>query len=152
MDLKRIMKEYANLLNDPIETCSARPISDDDPRQWTGAISGPPNTPYADGTFKLSIQFPEGYPLKVPPVMTFTAPIFHPNAFSHGGIRLAELEETGWSPAITVQALLISLQAMLFDPIIQAGCGLNEEAERLYSEDVKMFEESARQATLTHAI
>jgi ubiquitin-conjugating enzyme E2 D/E len=107
--------------------------------------------PYAGGTFKLNLRFPADYPRSAPE-FTFTTPIFHPNVSSQGEIRLAELEPEGWSPAWTVWSLLISLQATLSGPNTQVGCGLNEEAEKLYLEDMKVFEDRARQWTLSHAM
>lgn len=38
----------------------------------------PKDTPFEDGTFKLTLQFSEEYPNK-PPVVRFVSKMFHPN-------------------------------------------------------------------------
>ncbi len=38
----------------------------------------PKDTPFEDGTFKLTMQFSEEYPNK-PPVVRFVSKMFHPN-------------------------------------------------------------------------
>ena len=151
MTLRRLKKEWAVLVNDPLPTCSATPVSDEDMFHWTGTVSGPSNTPYCDGTFHVDIRLSEIYPRDAPQ-LTFTTPIFHPNVSSQGDIRLAELERSQWSPVVTIRLLLISLQAMLSDPNLHEGCVLNEEAAKMYSEDSKEFDERARHDTITHAM
>jgi len=118
---------------------------------WTGTVSGPSNTPYSDGVFHLKIRLPEIYP-RVSPVLTFTTPIFHPNVSPTGDIQLVELDRMQWSPAFTIRTLLISLQALLSDPNLEEGCVLNEEAAKLYLENLRGVEERARQCTVSHAI
>jgi ubiquitin-protein ligase len=140
---RRINKERTNLLYDPLESCSATPSSDENILHWTGLITGPPNTPYERGTFHLTIEYPELYP-RHPPRLTFITPIFHPNVSSQGEIGLGEIYSAQWSPAFTVRTMLVSLQAMLSDPIAFSECVLNEEAAKLRSEDLGRFEEKAR--------
>jgi ubiquitin-protein ligase len=148
---RRINKERINLQNDPLESCSAAPASDENMLYWIGTISGSPNTPYEGGTFHLTIEYPELYP-RHPPSLTFTTPIFHPNVSSQGEIGLGELHLAQWSPAFTARTMLISLQAMLSDPIAFNECVLNEEAAGLYSNDSGRFEEKARRWTISHAM
>ena len=151
MTLRRLQKEWLNLQNDPLPTCSAAPDNDEDMFRWSGLISGPPNTPYCDGNFHLQIRLPELYP-RGSPQLTFTTPIFHPNVSPQGNVQLAELDRTQWSPAFTIRTLLISLQALLSDPNLEEGCVLNEEASKMYLEDSKGFEERVRQCTFSHAM
>jgi ubiquitin-protein ligase len=118
---------------------------------WAGTILGPSNTPYRDGTFHVSILLPEIYPRDIPQ-LTFTTPIFHPNVSSQGGLRLGDLERSQWSPVCTIRTLLISLQALLSDPNLEDGCVLNDEAAKMYQEDLDGFEERAREWTVAHAM
>jgi ubiquitin-protein ligase len=148
---RRINKERINLQDDPLESCFAAPSSDENILHWTGTISGPPNTPYEGGTFNLTIEYPELYP-RHPPRLKFTTPIFHPNVSLKGEIGLGELHTTQWSPAFTARTMLVSLQAMLSDPIAFNECVLNDEAAKLYSDDLRRFEEKARQWTVSHAM
>jgi ubiquitin-conjugating enzyme E2 D/E len=148
---RRINKELTNLLHDPLESCSAAPSSDENILHWTGLITGPPNTPYEGGTFHLTIEYPELYP-RHPPRLTFTTPVFHPNVSSQGEIGMGEIYSAQWSPAFTARTMLVSLQAMLSDPIAFSECVLNEEAAKLRSEDLGRFEEKARRWTVSHAM
>ena len=151
MTLRRIRQEWTNLQNDPLPTCSAAPVSDEDMFHWAGTILGPSNTPYRDGTFHVSILLPEIYPRDIPQ-LTFTTPIFHPNVSSQGDLRLGDLERSQWSPVCTIRTLLISLQALLSDPNLEEGCVLNDEAAKMYLEDRGGFEERAREFTVAHAM
>jgi len=151
MTLRRLKQEWLNLQNDPLPTCSAAPVSDEDMLHWTGTVSGPSNTPYCDRTFHLKIRLPEIYP-RVSPQLTFTTPIFHPNVSPRGDIQLGELDRTQWSPVLTIRTILISLQALLSDPNLAEGCVLNEEAAKMYLKDPGGFAERARQCTVSHAM
>jgi len=151
MTLRRLKKEWADLLNDPLPACSATPVSDENMFHWTGTVSGPSNTPYCHGTFHVDIRLSEIYP-RDGPQLTLTTPIFHPNVSPQGDIRLADLDRSQWSPVVTIRLLLISLQALLSDPNFHEGCVLNEEAAKMYVEDWKGFEERARQDTIAHAM
>lgn len=151
MTLRRLKQEWLNLQNDPLPTCSAAPISDEDMLHWTGTVSGPSNTPYCGGIFHVNIQLPEIYP-REPPRLTFTTPIFHPNVSPQGGIQLGELERAQWAPVLTIRTLLVSLQALLSDPNLAEGCVLDEEAAKMYLGDPEGFGEKARQCTVSHAL
>ena len=149
--LKRIAKEHTNLQRDPLETISAGPADDDDPRHWVGTIAGPPDTPYAQGTFSVDIHFPENYPVEALQ-LACTTPVFHPNVSAEGEVRLPELEKDQWSPVCTVRTILISLQAMLSDPNPLEECILNIEAAMLFLEDTEKFKQKAHQWTTSYAV
>jgi len=51
------------------------------------SIVGPEESPYAAGTFQLSLKIPENYPFE-PPKAQFITPIYHPNIDSEGRVRL----------------------------------------------------------------
>lgn len=54
---------------------------------WVATIQGPDGTPYAGLTYRLALAFPDTYPF-VPPKVSFTTPIFHPNVDLAGNICL----------------------------------------------------------------
>jgi ubiquitin-conjugating enzyme E2 C len=45
---------------------------------WKAKITGAANTPYANQTYELQMEFPEDYPMR-PPTVMFVTPCFHPN-------------------------------------------------------------------------
>ena len=66
---------------------------------------------YEGLTYKLSLEFPCGYPYKAPTVK-FDTPIFHPNVDNGGNICLDILKEK-WSALYDVRTILLSLQSLL---------------------------------------
>ncbi|EAR99310.1 ubiquitin-conjugating enzyme (macronuclear) [Tetrahymena thermophila SB210] len=115
MAQKRIQKELQDLQKDPPGNCSAGPdISKDSIFNWTAAIMGPEDSPYAGGVFLLNIIFPNDYPFK-PPRVSFQTRIYHPNINSNGSICLDILKDQ-WSPALTISKVLLSISSLLTDP------------------------------------
>lgn len=76
----------------------------------------PHDTPFEDGTFKLTIEFTEEYPNKAPTVR-FVSKMFHPNVYADGGICL-DILQNRWSPTYDVSAILTSIQVNYFVKII----------------------------------
>lgn len=113
MSLKRIQKELSELNRDPPANCSAGPVSDD-MHSWQATIMGPKDSPYEGGVFFLSLMFPQEYPFK-PPKVHFTTKIYHCNISPNGSICLDILRDQ-WSPALTVNKLLLSISSLLTDP------------------------------------
>jgi len=91
----------------------------------------PHDTPFEDGTFKLTLVFTEEYPNK-PPIVRFVSKMFHPNGkpfpkpklnpfpkpkltlpvglvYADGGICL-DILQNRWSPTYDVSAILTSIQ------------------------------------------
>lgn len=110
---KRIQKELENIKKDPPLSCSAGPEKDDI-FHWSATIMGPEGSPYQGGIFYLNIVFPQNYPFK-PPKVTFITKVYHPNINSSGGICLDVLKDQ-WSPALTVDKILLSICSLLTNP------------------------------------
>jgi ubiquitin-conjugating enzyme E2 A len=92
-------------------------------------LLSPHDTPFEDGTFKLTLVFTEEYPNK-PPIVRFVSKMFHPNGkrcaralsspkpkltlpvclvYADGGICL-DILQNRWSPTYDVSAILTSIQ------------------------------------------
>ena len=108
---------------------------------WKAVITGPDNTPWENGTFKLSIEFTEEYPNK-PPKVKFETKMFHPNIYNDGAICL-DILQNQWSPIYDVSAILTSIQSLLTDP--NPNSPANSEAARLYTENRKLYERKVRE-------
>lgn len=89
-------------------------IVNDNVHKWKAIIKGPTDTPYANGTFKLRITLPSDYPFKAPKIR-FDTKIYHCNISSGGEICLDILKEN-WSPALTIEKVLLSLITLLECP------------------------------------
>ena len=77
---------------------------------------GPNDSPFQGGIFNLSIHFPTDYPFKPPIIFfNFITKIYHPNISSSGSICLDILKQQ-WSPALTINKILLSICSLLTDP------------------------------------
>ena len=79
---RRIAKELADIHNDKDNSgVCASPIDPSNLTHLKGTFPGPPDTPYAGGTFQVDIVIPDMYPFKSP-IMKFDTKIWHPNVSS----------------------------------------------------------------------
>lgn len=104
----------SRLQEDPPTGVSGAP-TDNNIMIWNAVIFGPHDTPFEDGTFKLTIEFTEEYPNK-PPTVRFVSKMFHPNVYADGGICL-DILQNRWSPTYDVSAILTSIQVNKMIPI-----------------------------------
>lgn len=72
------------------------------------------DTPFEDGSFRLTLTFSEAYPNK-PPTVRFVSKMFHPNIYHNGELCL-DILQNRWSPTYDVAAVLTSVQSLLNDP------------------------------------
>ena len=101
---RRLMRDFKRLQEDPPAGVSGAP-TDDNILLWNAVIFGPADTPFEDGTFKLTIQFTEEYPNK-PPVVRFTSKMYHPNVYADGSICL-DILQSRWSPTYDASSILV---------------------------------------------
>ncbi|CAF1120203.1 unnamed protein product [Rotaria sp. Silwood1] len=108
---------------------------------------GPLDTPYENGIFPFQVRFPTDFPFK-PPKIQFTTKIFHPNIFPNGYICL-DLLQSQWAPALSISAVLISVQNLLNDP--NPHDPSNPEAAHYYRFDREKYNQIAREWTNKYA-
>ncbi len=76
-------------------------------------MQGPPDTFYEGEVFSLTFKFGPKYPFDSPEVIFVGENIpVHPHIYSNGHICLSILSED-WSPALSVQAVCLSIVSML---------------------------------------
>ncbi|XP_077458040.1 ubiquitin-conjugating enzyme E2 C-like [Stigmatopora argus] len=110
---KRLQQELMALMMAGDKGISAFPESDN-LFKWIGTIDGAQGTAYEGLRYKLSLEFPGGYPYQAPRVR-FVTPCFHPNVDEQGFICLDILKDK-WSALLDVRAVLLSLQSLLGEP------------------------------------
>eukprot|EP00274_Cyanoptyche_gloeocystis_P007268 CAMPEP_0196666698 /NCGR_PEP_ID=MMETSP1086-20130531/64663_1 /TAXON_ID=77921 /ORGANISM="Cyanoptyche gloeocystis , Strain SAG4.97" /LENGTH=143 /DNA_ID=CAMNT_0042003929 /DNA_START=62 /DNA_END=490 /DNA_ORIENTATION=- len=110
---KRITKETERLLKEPPPGISASP-HDDNLRYFDVIITGPQQSAYEGGVFKLELFLPDDYPM-APPKVRFLTKIYHPNIDKLGRICLDILKDK-WSPALQIRTVLLSIQALMSAP------------------------------------
>ena len=146
--IKRIKKEFIDLLINPPVGCSAGPLNKEDMYHWQGYIAGPEDSPYAGGVFFLNIELPSDYPFK-PPKVQFTTKIYHWNIDEDGYIWI-DLLNSQWSSALTISKVLLTIRSYLTDP--DAVDPLMKEIAYLYNTDLDMHNQKAREWTELYAI
>ena len=134
------------MAKDPPVGCSARQVGDDQ-FHWQATILGPPDSPYHGGVFYLNIKFPKEYPFK-PPKIRFITKIYHPNISGAGSICLDIIGEE-WSPARTIDKVLLSICSLLSDP--NPDDPMDMEIAKLYKKDKEKYERMCREWTSKYA-
>ncbi|KAH9496012.1 Ubiquitin-conjugating enzyme E2 A [Bulinus truncatus] len=136
---RRLMRDFKRLQEDPPAGVSGAP-SDNNIMLWNAVIFGPHDTPFEDGTFKLTIEFTEEYPNK-PPTVRFISKMFHPNVYADGSICL-DILQNRWSPTYDVSAILTSIQSLLDEP--NPNSPANNLAAKLYQENRREYEKKVK--------
>ncbi|KAJ9076166.1 E2 ubiquitin-protein ligase peroxin 4 [Entomophthora muscae] len=162
---RRLMKELKATRNglNP-EIILLEPLSEEDLFSWKAIISGPPETPYEGGKFKLSISITSQYPM-TPPVFTFDTKICHPNIHSQSNMRsrssnlsflktgevCLDILKTAWSPAWTLQSSCTAISLLLAHP--EPGSPLNcDAANLLRCNDILGYNSLTRMYTRLYAM
>ena len=109
----RIVKETKRLCTESDPGICATPFVDN-PRYFSVTITGPADSPYQGGIFRLELFLPTEYPM-APPKVRFLTKIYHPNVDKLGRICLNILKDK-WSPALQIRTVLLSIQGLLSAP------------------------------------
>ena len=117
---------------DPLPMIAAEPLNEDTNMwEWHANLVGPPQSSYEDICFHFKIKVPQNYPAS-PPKIEICSYFEHPNVFGKWicldmleGQWIPDDRKTqttkdvgyGWTPAYTMQSILVQLQAFLFDAV-----------------------------------
>ena len=122
--LKRIAVDLIELEKDPIENIYIHYDEDNITRIYA-LIIGPKDTPYENGFYYFTLNFPTNYPSS-PPVCKFNTINgkirFNPNLYENGKICLSILgtwSGPSWKPVMGLKSILLDFQSLLHEnPII----------------------------------
>lgn len=115
-------------------------LDDDNIFLWNiGIIILNKDSIYHGGYIKAQMRFPADFPFS-PPHFRFTPAIYHPNVYRDGRLCISILHQSGdpmsdepeletWSPAQTVETVLISIISLLEDPNISSPANIDASVE-----------------------
>jgi ubiquitin-conjugating enzyme E2 N len=146
MATTRIVKELKRINDNPIPNIFISP-NENNIREIYITIIGPTGSPYENGKFKLELFLSETYPME-PPKIRFLTRIYHPNIDKIGRICM-DILKTKWSPALSIQSVLLSIQSLLADPNISDPLDLKIGEHWLKNE--REARELAKEMTLKYA-
>ncbi|RYP47505.1 hypothetical protein DL768_006477 [Monosporascus sp. mg162] len=148
---KRISKELAECTASPPEGITIRLPDESNIHVWSITLKGPANTPYAGGSFDLTLTLPPDYPFKAPQI-NFVTRIWHPNVTndSVGNVCLGILKPDNWKPPCRVRAVLEAVRALLVEP--NPDDPLEARIADEYRTDRAAFERNARAYVQRHAM
>lgn len=133
------MRDFNALQQSPPQGVSGAP-NESDLCKWVCVITGPQDTPWEGGIFRMTMTFTEEYPNK-PPVVQFVSHIFHPNVYLDGKICLDILDKR-WSAAYGISAILTSIQSLLADPNPESPA--NVEASKMFESNTAEYYKRVR--------
>lgn len=141
-----LAKEMRKLCQEPLDGIKVT-LNEEDITDVCAEITGPEQTPFEQGVFKVKLVLPSDYPT-APPKGFFLTKIFHPNISKAGEICVNTLKKD-WSPTLGIGHVLQVVRCLLINPFPESA--LNEEAGKLFMEDYEEYAKKARMYTEVHA-
>ncbi|KAG9240695.1 ubiquitin-conjugating enzyme/RWD-like protein [Calycina marina] len=144
MAAKRITREYAEISESPPSGINVS-LDNDNVHKWNVVMAGPEGSPYAGGTFHLSLTLPPEYPFKAP-VLSFKTRIYHPNVTNDekGSMCIGILKSESWKPSSKILAVLLAVQDLLREPVPDDA--LEAQIADKFKNDRPGFERDAKDA------
>ncbi|KAF1348186.1 ubiquitin-conjugating enzyme/RWD-like protein [Delphinella strobiligena] len=147
---KRIMNELGQINSDPVPGTVVSLPNEQDIFKWEAIMTGPAESVYAGGKFKLEVTLPKEYPFK-PPVISFRTKIYHPNVTNDekGSMCLGILRSDSWKPPNRIREVLALVRQILVTP--QPDDSVEASIADQYKTDPKTFEKIAQEWVTKYA-
>jgi ubiquitin-conjugating enzyme E2 R len=156
-----LKKQLKELKTHPVEGFAVELKDDSNIMEWNVFILGPPETAYEGGVFKALMTFPNEYPTQ-PPKLKFLSEFWHPNVYIDGTVCISILHppvddpysgeriEERWTPAQSVETILLSVISLLSDPNVSSPANVDASVEcrnkhNVYKERIKKLVEKSKQ-------
>ena len=146
--ISRLMGEIRDLVKNPPDGIEYVESEENSVSEIHAVISGPEDTPFYGGKFKMKLVISEDYP-NSPPKGYFLTKIFHPNISNTGDICVNTLKKD-WSAEVTIKHILQVIRCLLIVPFPESS--LNDEAGKLFMDSYEEFSSRARIMTNVHAL
>ncbi|OBA22826.1 hypothetical protein METBIDRAFT_36872 [Metschnikowia bicuspidata var. bicuspidata NRRL YB-4993] len=137
---RRIEKDVMDLMMSDFDVS----LIDDSMQQFHVIFHGPSDTPYAGGVWKLRVELPDQYPIKLP-LIGFVNKIYHPNIDETSGSVCLDVINQTWSPMFGLLNIFENFLPHLLrygnpsDPLNTEALGLMTQNEEKYIETVKKY-------------
>ena len=145
--ISRLMGEIRDLVKNPPEGIEYIESEENSVSEVHAVITGPEETPFYGGKFKMKLIISEDYP-NSPPKGYFLTKIFHPNISNNGDICVNTLKKD-WNADVTIKHVLQVIRCLLIVPFPESS--LNDEAGKLFMDSYEEFSSRARIMTNVHA-
>lgn len=137
MNIKRIQKEYLNLIKDPISNIKTLP-NPDNILEWHYVIIGN-QEPYLNGEYYGILTLHEDYPFKAPRIIIKT-----PNGRFKPDTRLcfsmSDYHQETWNPNWNIRTILIGFYSfMLEESITEGSIKCDNNTRKLYAQNSIIF-------------
>lgn len=126
-------------------------LVDDNMQQFYVMFKGPRDTPYEGGTWKVRVELPDQYPIKLP-LIGFTNKIYHPNIDELLGLVCLDVINQTWLPMFGLLNIFEEFLPHLLryanpsDPLNADALGLMNKDIDQYTEMVKQYVKKYAQA------
>jgi len=143
------MAEIRDLVRNPPDGITYHDNDENTISEIYAIISGPEETPFYGGKFKMKLVLSEDYP-NSPPRGFFLTKIYHPNVANNGDICVNTLKKD-WDPTNwSFKHVFEIIRCLLIVPFPESA--LNEEAGKEFMEDYEEYSRHARLITELYAI
>ena len=144
-----LMKTFKRLMKNPLTNigCTVGLVDQNNIYNWKCTISGPNDSPYKGGLFKLFIKFDKSFPL-VGPIVIFDTPIYHMNINPIQGDKplgyCCISTVNFWTPDTSIEDLLNSIFGLFYVANEDGAYGLDYKDEfrnrrDIYDKKAKYF-------------
>ena len=144
-----LMKTFKRLKKNPLTNigCTVGLVDQNNLYNWKCTISGPNDSPYKGGLFKLFIKFDKSFPL-VGPIVIFDTPIYHMNINPIQGDKplgyCCISTVNFWTPDTSIEDLLNSIFGLFYVANEDGAYGLDYKDEfrnrrEIYDKKAKYF-------------
>jgi len=147
--------DFEDLAKNPIDLVSVGLPDESNIYEWELLLLGPDGTLYEGGFFKAKLVFPPDFP-NMPPTMTFTSEMWHPNVYEDGRVCISILHPPGedvmnaqesaeerWRPILGVEQILVSVISMLSDPNDESPANIDAAVQ--WRNDKQAFKKRVKQ-------
>jgi len=141
-----IAKELRKLTTEPLDGIKVQ-LNEEDVADIAAEITGPDQTPFEGGVFKVKLVLPSDYP-SAPPKGYFLTRVYHPNISKTGEICVNTLKKD-WQSSHGIAHVLQVVRCLMINPFPESA--LNEEAGKDFMEDYDEYCKKARMYTEVHA-